>query len=156
MSNIPAALDRIVVGVDGSAESALALRWGARIAAAEGTGITVVAAWEYPATYEWAAWPEGYSPETDMEKAAQDVVDAVFGAQRPADLEVLVYEGHPVSVLLKASKGARMLVVGSRGHGGFVGLLLGSVSARVAEHATCPVLVVHGDTAGEQARQPAV
>lgn len=48
-------------------------------------------------------------------------------------------------MLLEASEGALMLLVGSRGHGGFTGLVLGSVSANVAEHATCPVLVLHGD-----------
>ena len=57
----------------------------------------------------------------------------------------LVNEGGAAGVLLDASQGAIMLVVGSRGHGGFTGLLLGSVSANVAEHATCPVLVIHGD-----------
>ena len=56
-----------------------------------------------------------------------------------------LYEGNAAKVLLEASEGARMLVVGSRGHGGFSGLLLGSVSAACAEHARCPVVVVHGD-----------
>jgi nucleotide-binding universal stress UspA family protein len=55
-----------------------------------------------------------------------------------------VYEGGAAKVLLDACDGAVMLVVGSRGHGGFAGLLLGSVSANVAEHASCPVFIVHG------------
>ena len=74
---------------------------------------------------------------------------AVFGDQRPAGLklELQVREGGAAKVLLGASEGADMLVVGSRGHGGFAGLLLGSVSANVAEHASCPVFIVHGDQA---------
>jgi nucleotide-binding universal stress UspA family protein len=62
-------------------------------------------------------------------------------------LRRLVSEGGAAKVLLDTSQGAIMTVVGSRGHGGFAGLLLGSVSANVAEHASCPVLVIHGDQA---------
>jgi nucleotide-binding universal stress UspA family protein len=60
-------------------------------------------------------------------------------------MNLVVREGNPAHVLLESSAGAMMLVVGSRGRGGFAGLILGSVSAAVAEHASCPVLVVHGD-----------
>jgi nucleotide-binding universal stress UspA family protein len=70
----------------------------------------------------------------------------VFGGRRPPGLRTDVREGNAARVLLEASEGARMLVVGSRGHGGFAGLLLGSVSAACAEHASCPVLVLHGTT----------
>ena len=65
---------------------------------------------------------------------------------RPARLQATVADGSPAKTLLQISEGARMLVVGSRGHGGFTGLLLGSVSAACTEHAHCPVLVVHGPT----------
>jgi nucleotide-binding universal stress UspA family protein len=58
-----------------------------------------------------------------------------------------VREGGAAKVLLEVSEGAAMVIVGSRGHGGFTGLLLGSVSANVAEHASCPVLIIHGDQA---------
>jgi nucleotide-binding universal stress UspA family protein len=80
-----------------------------------------------------------------MEKVLTDTVDATFGADRPAELKLTVAEGPPAAVLVDRSAGALMLVVGSRGHGGFMGLLLGSISANVAEHASCPVLVVHGN-----------
>jgi nucleotide-binding universal stress UspA family protein len=134
---------RIVVGVDGSPESKLALRWAARIAASEDAVIEVVAAWEFPPASGWAALPEGYSPKLEMDKIVTEAVDEVFGAQRPVGMTVRSVQGHPAAVLLKISRDAVMLVVGSRGHGGFLGLLLGSVSTKVAEHATCPVLVVH-------------
>jgi nucleotide-binding universal stress UspA family protein len=134
---------RIVVGVDGSEQSKDALRWASRIAAAEGARIDAIAAWNFPTMIGMDAIPPNYSPETDIEKSLITTVDEVFGANRPTDMRVRALEGPAARVLLDVSKGALMLIVGSRGHGGFVGLLLGSVSARVAEHATCPVLVVH-------------
>ncbi|TAM86346.1 MAG: universal stress protein [Jatrophihabitans sp.] len=145
MSEIVSDRPRIVVGVDGSDGSKTALRWAQRLARAEHATIEVVAAWEFPATLGWSALPTDYSPRVDVEKTANAVVDAVFGGHRPASLQVVTRQGHPVEVLLDAASGALLLVVGSRGHGGFSGLLLGSVSARVAERATCPVLVVHGE-----------
>lgn len=136
---------RIVVGVDGSRQSRQALRWAAQFAAASGSSIEVVAAWQYPASYGWAAVPiEEWNPNRDMEKVLTDTVDEVFDGKRPDDLVLAVREGNTAKVLLEESKDAALLVVGSRGHGGFAGLLLGSVSASVAEHASCPVLVVHG------------
>jgi len=139
-----AAAGRIVVGVDGSDHSKLALEWAARIAAAEGAWLDVVAVWETPTWYGWApVLPDDYVPGQDMQKLLDETVDDVFGAERPADLRLRAVRGYPAAALLEASKDALMLVVGSRGHGGFRGLLLGSVSANVAEHATCPVLVVH-------------
>ena len=145
MSEIVSEGHRIVVGVDGSTGSKLALQWALRMARAEEASIEVVAAWEYPNTLGWAAVPDGYSPKDDLEKAVGQLVDEVFGPDRPPYLQITIRQGHPAKVLLDASAGALLLVVGSRGHGGFAGLLLGSVSARVAELATCPVLVVHGD-----------
>lgn len=136
---------RIVVGIDGSEECKPALRWAARAAEAFGAQLELVAAWNYPAAYGWSAIPEGWSPRDDMRQLAQQTVHSVFGSDRPEVLELLLCEGNPAQILVDQSKDALMLVVGSRGHGGFAGLLLGSVSASVAEHATCPVLVVHGD-----------
>jgi nucleotide-binding universal stress UspA family protein len=137
--------DRIVVGVDGSPSSKQALRWAARIAAATGASIQAVIAWEFPQTYGWAVAVDGWRPDIDAAKVLQDTLDEVFGPERPPGLDTVVGEGHARDVLLTASEGAQMLVVGSRGHGGFAGLLIGSVSAACAEHAKCPVLVVHGE-----------
>jgi nucleotide-binding universal stress UspA family protein len=138
---------RIVVGVDGSPPSQQALRWGAHLAASFGASLDAVTAWDFPASYGWASVPSGWDPAGDMRKVLDETIKDVFGDQPPAGLRRLVQEGGAAKVLLDASQGAVMLVVGSRGHGGFAGLLLGSVSANVAEHARCPVLVIHGDQA---------
>jgi nucleotide-binding universal stress UspA family protein len=138
---------RIVVGIDGSDGSKHALRWAATLAQLLGARIDAVAAWELPTASLLRALPPSFSPEPDIERLLTDTVDEVLGADRPADLRRKVLEGPAAQTLITAAEGALMLVVGSRGLGGFAGVLLGSVSARVAEHAACPVLVVHGDRA---------
>ena len=136
---------RIVVGVDGSAPSQEALRWAAQFADMFGAQLDIVTAWEYPPSYGWAAIAPEWDPAQDMRKVLGDAAHAVFGDRQPDGIQLIVREGGPAKVLLDASQNAVMLVVGSRGHGGFAGLLLGSVSANVAEHASCPVFIVHGD-----------
>ena len=136
---------RIVVGVDGSEQSKLALRWALSVSATSRASIEAVAAWHFPVNFGWGYVSDDWDPEADATKALEDTVDEVFGTARPAGLRLLVRQGLPAKVLLDESDGATMLIVGSRGHGGFTGLLLGSVSASCAEHATCPVLVIHGD-----------
>jgi len=138
---------RIVAGVDGSEHARDALRWAAHIAQAVGARVEAVIAWEYPAALGWSVVPDDWDPAEDMRKVLQETVTDVFGDQPPAGLQQLVHEGGAARVLIEACEGATMLVVGSRGHGGFSGLLLGSVSANVAEHAPCPVLIIHGDQA---------
>ena len=140
----PSAGTRVVVGVDGSEQSKLALSWAVRISARAGASIDAVTAWHFPINSGWGYVPDAWDPQADATKCLTDSVDEAFGAERPTGLRLLVREGLPAKVLLDESKGATMLIVGSRGHGGFAGLLLGSVSASCAEHATCPVLVVHG------------
>ena len=135
---------RIVVGIDGSAASVEALRWGLRIAPTIGASIEAVMAWDMPVMYGWNYLPGDYHPGREADKSLTETVDAVVGSNRPVGLELAVVQGNPAKVLLDRSRGAQMLIVGSRGHGGFAGLLLGSVSSNCAEHATCPVLVVHG------------
>ncbi|MFZ2176054.1 MAG: universal stress protein [Rhodococcus sp. (in: high G+C Gram-positive bacteria)] len=134
---------RIVVGVDGSESSIDALRWAARLAGPLGADIEAVAAWEFPTYYGLAAVPADYRPDVDAAQILTDSLTSAFGDTAPAGLHESVREGHPARVLVEASRGAEMLIVGSRGHGGFTGLLLGSVSSHCAEHAACPVLVVH-------------
>ena len=137
---------RIVVGVDGSPSSTNALRWADRLASAIDARIEAVFAWEYPPT-----WPDdgNWQPDVAASKRLQEAIDEVFGAHRPKGLEAETRRGDARDVLLDAARDAEMLVVGSRGHGGFYGLLLGSVSAACAEHARCPVLVVHGNESDE-------
>ena len=145
----PAGGTRVVVGVDGSEPSKHALRWAQFLAHACGGTVDAVAAWQPFTTYGWygagaSVMPTGWNPAQDAEKALASTVDHVFG-DRPDGMRLIVREGNPAKILLEASVGARMLVVGNRGHGGFVDLLLGSVSAACTEHASCPVLVLHGD-----------
>ena len=135
----------VIAGIDGSAESASALRWAAAVATSFGGHVEVIAAWEYPASFGFSTVPEDWDPIADMRKVADETVAAVFGGSPPAGLVISIREGGAARVLVEASAAAAMVVVGSRGHGGFSGLLLGSVSASVAEHAACPVLIVHGD-----------
>lgn len=136
---------RIVVGVDGSEASNDALRWAGYFAAVLGARLEVVTAWEYPPSFGWAAIAPEWDPVREMTNVLEQSVAAVFGDRPPANLALLVHEGGAAKVLLDASEEATMLAVGSRGHGGFSGLLLGSVSANVAEHASCPVFIVHGN-----------
>jgi nucleotide-binding universal stress UspA family protein len=134
---------RIVVGYDGSESANNALEWAARQAELTGSTLDVVTAWGWPTTYG-APLPltEGFSPESDARK----VVEGAGGllAERHPGLEVklVTTEGHPAPVLVQASKGASLLVVGSRGHGEFVGMVLGSVSEHCATNAHCPVLIL--------------
>ena len=144
------AVRRIVVGVDGSEQSLSALRWAALIADATGASIEAVTAWEYPSTYGEPVYTDDWRPDLDSAQVLEDALTEAFGAHRPAALKTQILEGPARVVLLDESVGADMIVVGSRGHGGFAGMLLGSVSAACAEHARCAVLVVHADPRAQQ------
>lgn len=142
----------IVVGVDGSEPSKVALRWAKSLA--DQSGCTIEALMVAPsatgygwATMGWATVPMDWDPEEAARQAFQDTLKEVFGDAVPDKVSGTVSSGGAAEQLLRASRNAHMLVVGSRGHGGFAGLLLGSVSSTCAEHATCPVLVVHGNDA---------
>jgi nucleotide-binding universal stress UspA family protein len=136
---------RIVVGVDGSDESQRALRSAANLADVLDATLEAIAVWNYPLALGMSPLPAEWNPQADFEKMLTETVDKVFGSDRPERLTLQVREGNPAPTLLEAGEDALMIVVGNRGHGGFAGLLLGSVSAKVAEHAHCPVLVIHGD-----------
>ncbi len=139
----------IVVGVDGSDPSKRALRWAADQAKLTGATLTVVTTWEYPPTLGWAPpYPSDFDPNEDARKAQDETVAEVLGADRSLVTKSEVTEGHPAFVLTQASRGAKLLVVGSRGHGAFTGMLLGSVSEYCASHASCPVVVVRNPDDG--------
>jgi nucleotide-binding universal stress UspA family protein len=141
------ATSRIVVGVDGSDESKQALRWAAQQARYTGSSIDVITAWQLPLGFGWpAAFPEDYDPEADARQVLDAVVEEVLGAKPDIEINRIVEEGQAASALLGHSKGARELVVGSRGRGGFTGMLLGSTSQQIVQHASCPVVVIrHSD-----------
>lgn len=134
---------RIVVGVDGSESSLAALRRAARMAVALGTSVEAVTVWHVPVSFSEYPIALGANPAEDARSVLNTALDTVFGAQRPAWLHGYLAEGNAAKVLIDESENAQMLILGSRGHGGFVGLLLGSVSSACAEHARCPVLIMH-------------
>ena len=142
----------IVVGVDSSHGSRAALDWALTQARLTGAAVEAVAAWQKPATYEYSygsiPFPStGNSIATITEKVlAETVADVVGTGNQPVDVRVKVVHGPAAQVLLEAAAGAELLVVGSRGHGAFAGMLLGSVSQHCTQHAPCPVIVVpdHG------------
>jgi nucleotide-binding universal stress UspA family protein len=140
---------RIVAGVDGSLSSMSALRWAIRQAGLTGAAVDAVIAWNYPAAaggYGWA--PTGMEGGFDFRENAEKVLaDAISAAVDPGSgvpVRARVVEGIPAQVLLDACDGADLLVVGSRGHGGFAEALLGSVSQHCVHHAHCPVVVIRG------------
>ncbi|MER7584122.1 universal stress protein [Kitasatospora sp. NPDC097691] len=137
---------RIIVGVDGSPASEQALQWAIHYAEAVGGRVEAIAAWEYPAFYGWAgqsgAIAAAYNPEELAGKTLSETVTKVVGAAPAVQISESVMPGNAARVLLDAAEGAALVVVGSRGLGGFSGLLLGSVSRHLTEHAPCPVVVV--------------
>ena len=137
---------RIVAGVDGSPSSINALRWAVRQAKLAGGTVDAVISWEFPYSGSGLGWaPVSPIDDTDYsELAAKSLAEAVGEVNPPPDVTVhqVVVAGNPAQVLLDAAKGADLLVVGNRGHGGFADALIGSVSVRCLHHATCPVVVV--------------
>ncbi|MGD6980336.1 MULTISPECIES: universal stress protein [Citricoccus] len=136
----------VVVGVDGSDQSIEALREGKIMADLMNAPLMAVAAWQWPAASGEIPELVGYDPEQEARQRLDGTLAEAFGDEQPASLQTVVQKGQPAQVLTELSKGARMLVVGSRGRGGFRGLLLGSVSSAVGAHAACPVLIMHGRT----------
>jgi nucleotide-binding universal stress UspA family protein len=133
---------RIVVGADGSESSLHALEWAVRQAELTGASVLVIAAWHIPASWGWGV-PIAPSdmPQQDAEKGLEDALGPVRRNHPDLAIESRVVQGHPAPVLVDASRGADLLVVGSRGHGEFAGMLLGSVSEHCVSNAECPVLV---------------
>jgi nucleotide-binding universal stress UspA family protein len=142
-----ARLKKIVVGVDGSDSSRAALSWAADEAQIRGDYVVAVLAW-MPTVIVAGPWPAMVpipAPEEDeaeARKALATVVRDVLGHIPKVEVEPRVMHGPPAPALIEAARDAQLLVVGSRGHGGFTGLLLGSVSQQCAQHADCPVVIV--------------
>jgi nucleotide-binding universal stress UspA family protein len=138
----------IIAGVDGSEQSKVALAWAYDEATHHGAALTVVTTWHVP-TLPMSA-PYGSLPDKDYERqprtnalALLDELVAGLEERSPAvDVRTSIEEGHAAEVLIERSKEGDLLVVGARGHGGFAGMLLGSVSQHLVAHAHCPVVVV--------------
>ncbi len=136
----------VVVGVDGSEGSKAALRFAAGEAALRNAKLSVVCAWHIPSGVTGGGW----TPAVDITAGFEDVarntaseaVTEVARLQPGVDCERRVVEGQAAEVLVRESEGADLLVVGSRGLGGFKRLLLGSVGQQVVNHARCPVVIV--------------
>jgi nucleotide-binding universal stress UspA family protein len=139
-------LPSIVVGVDGSPRGLRALRFALAEAQLRGCSVKAVSVWDFPP----AAYDGGWTPppidfgnvEENSARMLARSLDEVDAAGSGVEVTSLVREGHPAEVLVEEAKDADLLVVGSRGLGGFRGLLLGSVGRQVAHHAPCPVVIV--------------
>ncbi|WP_287933225.1 universal stress protein [Arthrobacter sp.] len=140
--------ERIVVGIDGSEYSTAALQTAATLAAALKLWLEVVSCWSRSDIYFAAEIPVGGFPEGDLlegeaTRLVEDAVERAFGPERPRSLSISVRYGHPAQILVEESANARLLVLGRRGRGGFLGLRIGSVSSACVAHAHCPVVVVN-------------
>jgi nucleotide-binding universal stress UspA family protein len=135
----------IVIGVDGSEHAEAALRFAAEEAALRGARLLIVSTWESPTM---VASMGVYLPEAveGFREEAESIVHAAVARARELQPQVAcdgrAVRGHPAEVLLKEAEQADMIVVGSRGRGGFTSLLLGSVSQQLVHHALGPVVVV--------------
>ena len=138
----------IVAGVDGSDTSRAALRWAHDEAAHHGASLTVVTTWQPPTLPMSPPYgsltDQGYQdvPKTSALDVLEGLVAELEERTPAVDITSAVEEGNPAEVLIERSKQCDLLVVGSRGHGGFAGMLLGSVSHHLVTHAHCPVVVV--------------
>jgi nucleotide-binding universal stress UspA family protein len=146
------AAQRIVVGVDGSPSSRAALRWAVRQAGLTGASVEAITAWQSPTLVAlgtpFAEAEPSAGDDARIRTAAENVMRAAVAEATAESAGVAVRaeigEGSPAQFLLDAAKGASMVVVGSRGHGGIAGTLLGSVGQTLAQHSPCPVLIIRG------------
>lgn len=137
-------MEQIIVGVDGSQPSREALRWAAREAQLRQASLQVLMTWHTPYVAGYPYVGPAFEPavfEQDARKTLDELVDEVDTTGIP-QVERILTMGDAAVTLLTASKDADLLVVGSRGLGGFTGLLLGSVSHHLAHHATCPLVIL--------------
>jgi nucleotide-binding universal stress UspA family protein len=137
----------IVVGVDGSGTSMLAARWAAREAESRHAALVLVSAWDMPTfgfSFGTASATEDLikSLQRSAEDNVGDALDEVREVASDVEVATHVVEGQAAGVLIDASRDADLLVIGSRGLGGFRDLLLGSVSEQCANQAACPVVIV--------------
>ena len=139
-------MSTIVVGVDGSEGAVAALRFAIAEAKVRGCGVKAVSAWHVPvAAYEsgWVPIPVDIADYEQLGTTALEKTLEAAGADTAGvEISKVVREGQAADVLVAEAKGAELLVVGSRGRGGFRGLVLGSTSQQCAHHAPCPLVIV--------------
>jgi nucleotide-binding universal stress UspA family protein len=152
-------METIVVGVDHSPGAREALRFALTEARLRGARLRAIHTWQPPYPGAGFGFTENaYRVDelSELRSAAEAALDATIEEAIPnageVEIERRVIEGTPAGVLVEQSRGAELVVVGSRGLGGFRGLLLGSVSQQCAHHAACPVVIVHApaESAGEE------
>lgn len=141
-------MSSIVVGIDGSHNASCALEWAMAEAAIRKTQLTVLTVLPEPASH-WTGCPVPFAGAAEriaeIRKSAEAAVHATgakLGPDKPESVTVTAVAGFPAETLIRASKDSDLLVVGTRGGGGFASLVLGSVSNQVVHHASCPVVVV--------------
>jgi nucleotide-binding universal stress UspA family protein len=137
----------ILVGIDGSANSQRALEWAAKEAALRHTSLTVLTVHQavrgfWGGTLHYAGDEDLVEKGRQAAQAETDKVVASLGDARPASVAVTATQGIPAEVILNAGADAEMIVLGSRGGGGFARQLLGSVSGNVVQHAQVPVMIL--------------
>lgn len=143
----------VVVGYDASPSSLAAVRRAVSLAVQLQRDVRVVMAWHMPISYSGFPFV-GWSPQDDAQQMLKELSVTLFPQGVPPTFTAVSVEGDAAKVLIKESVGAEMLLVGSRGHGGFAGLLLGSVSSACAEHATCPVLIMRAHVSTSHEVEP--
>jgi len=137
----------IVVGYDGSPHALRALREALRLAGQLSVPVAIIQTWSFDTAPEGSRWKDGYAasyPEIAHEVLLQleQATKPITAARPQVAAQCFAVLGYPAEVLVRASESAAMMIVGSRGRGGFAGLLLGSISTQCAHRALCPVLVV--------------
>nr|BFD88664.1 universal stress protein [Kitasatospora sp. Xyl93] len=133
---------RIIVGVDGSPSSVRALSWAIGMARLTGGAVDAVACWQPATMYDWMLHAKDAGHEEAAREALAGAVAEALAGTPPVPVRQTVLPGNAAEVLVEQSREADLVVVGSHGHGGFTGGLLGSTSHRCVEHAFCPVVVV--------------
>lgn len=133
---------KIVVGVDGSAESKAALSWAINQACLTRSRLVALTAWDSPPIYGWEAAPTRQNLNTDAARGLAEVIDEITEGRQPVEIEREVANGHPAKALLATAAEGDLLVLGNRGRGAFAAALLGSVTQYCTHHARCPVVVV--------------
>ncbi len=140
----------IVVGFDRSEQSLNALRWAAEEAALRKANLRVISAWDVP--FDFDTTDRSVRPYDRVRQETTTAVEAAI-EQVVSDpllresVEMIIEHGNPTPVLLAQSAEADMIVVGARGTGGFLGLILGSTTDKLTRHAKCPVVIVRSDEA---------